>query len=288
MPQRGLCCKLLSSTSAQWPEIQLLSSGHLIGEIIDDLSSIAYQVETRCKLGFTDLNRLLEDFFKDFLNRLLDLNLINLNRERLNSPGLDIADSGRGWAFQVTSQNNATKVNDTLKALTDEQVRTYSKIHVLIIGRKKKAYALDEGSRTRAGFSQEAIWDITDLCKRTLDVPLVRLEELYQFVRSEVARVTIELETPDAEGKFPTSISDYMESIPTPRLSNFQRYREFHLKQHPEYDLKLEDVQSDFSELIDRLRRLPRITREFYTMLLERRDEERHSARFREGLKNWS
>ena len=37
-------------------------------DIIDELANISNQVETRAKLGQTDLNRLLEDFVRDILN----------------------------------------------------------------------------------------------------------------------------------------------------------------------------------------------------------------------------
>ena len=46
----------------------MITRGHLIGEIVDGLTSISQQVSTRCQLGLTDLNRYLEDFFKDYLN----------------------------------------------------------------------------------------------------------------------------------------------------------------------------------------------------------------------------
>ncbi|WP_336273383.1 SMEK domain-containing protein [Vreelandella indica] len=68
----------------------MITRGHLIGEIFDELTSIAQQVFTRCQLGLTDLNRYLEDFFKDYLNEVLSLSLVNLNNERGNEPDLDL------------------------------------------------------------------------------------------------------------------------------------------------------------------------------------------------------
>ncbi|WP_180834574.1 SMEK domain-containing protein, partial [Vibrio parahaemolyticus] len=56
----------------------MITRGHLIGEIVDGLTSISQQVSTRCQLGLTDLNRYLEDFFKDYLNEALSLSLVNL------------------------------------------------------------------------------------------------------------------------------------------------------------------------------------------------------------------
>ena len=44
--------------------------------------------ESRSGLQLFDLNRYLEDFFKDILNIVYDYKLINLNEERSNNPGL--------------------------------------------------------------------------------------------------------------------------------------------------------------------------------------------------------
>jgi hypothetical protein len=251
----------------------MITKGHFIGEIIDDLASIAYQVDNRCKMGWTDLNRLLEDFFKEILNLTLNVNLINLNQERFNAPGLDLADTLASIGFQITSQRTSAKINDTLKALTADQLQAYSKIRVLVIGTKQGSYTLSPDLCAKAHFSESDIWDINDICKRSLDVPLDRLQSIYEYVRGAMARVTIELETPNAEGKFPTSIGDYMEVAPAPKLSDFARYHQFHQTQHPDYEFDLKEIRADFAELIARLRRLPRITREFYAMLLEHRDE---------------
>jgi len=40
----------------------VITRGYFIGEIIDELANIANQVDNRCKLGLTDLNKYLEDF----------------------------------------------------------------------------------------------------------------------------------------------------------------------------------------------------------------------------------
>ncbi|EEY1838289.1 SMEK domain-containing protein, partial [Escherichia coli] len=55
----------------------MITSGYLIGQIIDDLSNIAQQAKVRNKLGHTDLSVFAENFFKDILNETLELSLIN-------------------------------------------------------------------------------------------------------------------------------------------------------------------------------------------------------------------
>ena len=121
----------------------MITRGHFIGQIIDELSEISHQVDTRCALGLTDLNRHLENFFKDVLNTILGLNLVNLNAERSNNPGLDLGDRAAKTAFQITSIKTSPKVNGTLEKVTDDDLKTYDAIRVLIIGKKQGSYTLD-------------------------------------------------------------------------------------------------------------------------------------------------
>ncbi len=250
----------------------MITRGHFVGEIIDDLAEIANQANIRCKLGLTDINKYLEDFFKDVLNEILKIKLVNLNQNRINFPGLDLGDKLGRIAFQITSTKNSHKVNETLKKITDKQANEYNDIKVLVIGSKQGTYSLDSNLCKNFDFTQDDIWDITDLCKKALDLPLVDLQKLYSLVTSEFVRVKIELEIPDQEGHFPTTINNYIEKPPSPKLGTFEKYCQFHQNEHPEFELTLQDVRKDFERLTQTLLQLPRITREFYAFLLKSRD----------------
>ena len=101
---------------------------------------------------------------------------------------------------------------------------------------------------------------------------------MYSYIKAEVVRVKIDLEIPDLEGNYPTGITDYIEKLPTPKLGDCKQYYEFQIKKDKNFELKLEEVQADFKELSAKLTQLPRITREFYAFLLERRDSKSTSA----------
>ncbi|MBO0957366.1 SMEK domain-containing protein [Citrobacter freundii] len=92
----------------------MITRGYFIGQIIDELTSITDKIKNRAKLGLTDIHIHLEDFYRDILNITLDLNLINLNQERQNSPGLDLGDVAKEIAFQITGDKSSAKVNETL------------------------------------------------------------------------------------------------------------------------------------------------------------------------------
>ena len=252
----------------------MITRGYFIGDIIDELASIAHQVETRCKLGLTDLNIYLENFFKEFLNKLLGLNLENLNTERCNEPGIDLGDKVSKKAFQITSQKGLPKIKQTVSKLTENNINDFDCVNILIIGNKQKTYTLDDELFQKIPFDKKNIWDINDICKKMIDLPIDTLQSLYTHIKQEVARIKIELEIPDTEGNFPTSVSNYIEPIPKPISSNFKQYYNFHSTNHPEWELTIEEVKQDFDILIKELSKLPRITREFYSFLIERRNSD--------------
>ena len=252
----------------------MITSGYFIGEIIDELAAVAHQVENRCALGLTDLNIFLENFFKEILNQIMGINLENLNAERCNAPGLDVGDSFSKIAFQITSQRKSDKINRTLKTIIEHKVRDYDEIVVLVIGRKQKSYTLNSQLCAKVRFDEKNIWDINKICKMIIDLQIDDLQSLHSYIKQEVARIKVELEVPDPDWNYPTSILNYIETIPKPLMSDFQIYYSFHkVKQPSEWESTLEDIKTDFSIFCKKLSRLPRVTREFYSFLLERRDE---------------
>ncbi|MFL6863576.1 MAG: SMEK domain-containing protein, partial [Allosphingosinicella sp.] len=177
----------------------MITRGHFIGEIVDSLSDIARQVETRTKLNLNDLPVFVETFFKEVLNHLFALQLQNLNAERSNFPGLDLGDRVSGEAFQITAQRSSHKVNESLRKITDEALKDYPSVRILIVGTKQGSYTIDADQEKRVGFTEKRILDVNDMCKLTMDLSIDRLQSLFEQVRRETARVKVELEIPDED-----------------------------------------------------------------------------------------
>jgi hypothetical protein len=247
--------------------------GFFIGQLIDDLGAISYQVENRARLGYTDLNRMLEDFFKDILNRVLDIHLVNLNATRSNTPGLDLGDSAAGIAFQITSDASSAKVNDTLAKITNEQSPLYKKVHILIIGKKQGSYTIDPPLAAKFGFTEDYIWDVNDLCRLALATPLLTVQDLHRLVAAEIARVRVELEVPAPDGTYPTKLADYIEPLGRPIRSDATTF--FAAEATEGLLPSLDEAKKSLDELADELAKLPRISREFYAFLLDRAEEKR-------------
>lgn len=258
----------------------MITRGHYIGEVVDELATIAQQVDTRCALGLTDINRYLEDFFKELLNLTLSLNLANLNVDRSNVPGLDLGDLAKKTAFQVTSRTDSEKIKTTLQKVVENHIPDYSAIYFLIIGTKQKSYSIDEALALKCNFKRKNIWDINDLCKRILVMPLDSLERVYNLVKKDVTRVRIELEIPNTKGEYATSISNYVEKIPKPKLTALKEFRKYAKEKDPDYEITQAETREDFKLYIKKLQSLPRITREFYSFLLEKREKKQFGSAY--------
>jgi hypothetical protein len=249
----------------------MLTRGHLIGQIIDDLAGIAAQAKQRARLHLFDIHTHVEDFAKEVLNRALTLGLSNLNEEHSNNPGLDLGDATAGWAFQVTADKSGNKVKETLASINDDQRAKYPNIRILVIGEKQGSYTFNGEPYTKFGFTPEMVWDFNDVCVRIMSLPIDTLVDLAGYVARETRRVRIELEIPDEDGKFPTSIDNLIEALPRPQLSDAAKMEvHFDAKDTP---IEREVAANAIAELSAKLAALPRLTREVFKFLVERRDE---------------
>lgn len=247
------------------------SRGYFLGQIIDDLDAIASQVRQRCVVGQTDLNRVLEDFFKELLNLVHSSNLRNLNKDRSNAPGLDLGDttSPLKRAYQVTSTADSAKVNKTLRVITDKQLTTYDEIKVLVIGKRQGSYTLDAAQVTRCKFTEKDIIGITELCREIMDLDMTTIQAVHRKIADEQQRIRIELE-PQINGKFATSVLDMIEGRPSVTRSD-ATILAAHADVAGLFDTA-KQAQEALDGFIDELQRLPRLTREFFGWLLDESD----------------
>lgn len=259
----------------------MLTRGYFIGEIVDDLANLGGQVRMRNALHMFDLTVATENFFRDFLNIALGATFKNLNAERSNEPGLDLGDDSKAIGIQVTSSATTAKVNHTLEKITADQASKYKKLIVLGLNKRQQTYTIDPALATRYSFTEDDIWDLDTLARKALDLQVDDLQALYNLVRSNSARLKIELEEPDDNGNYPTSGYDMWERRAKPKVGDgavFSRFVEEQGGDTPD----LESIQKALKRLGKELSRLPRLTREFLAMLYERRERGK-SRRFSDG-----
>lgn len=241
----------------------MITRGYIIGKIVDDLAGLKYQVETRNRLQLFDLTKFSEDFFKDLLNIIYNLNLNNLNNERTNTPGIDLGDDRQeGIAYQITATKTSQKVNGTLRAITEKQKKTYKCIRILIIGEKQNSYSIEPILLDEVGFdSEKDIVDIDDLLKDIIVLDTTRLDEIFTLFKNEFRQLRIELEPVDKFGHFESSLYNTLEVIPNKKPINANKLRDKF-----DDDINLKSIK----KLYKNLSGIPRVTRELLAIITER------------------
>ena len=194
----------------------MITRGIIIGKIVDDFSSLKYQIETRNRLGQFDLTKFCEDFIREVLNICFDLNLKNLYQTRSNFPGLDLGDKKNKKAYQITSQKTSAKINETLVKIIDNDEKNYDHFYVFIVGEKQTSYTIDADNAKKINFTHEGnIFDIDDILQSIVVLDIQKLESLYTLFVREFRQVKIELEPLDENGNFESSYFNYLEKKPS-------------------------------------------------------------------------
>jgi hypothetical protein len=252
----------------------MLTRGYCIGYIIDELTQIAEKAKVRAALNLNDLPIYIETFIKELLNKIFIYNLKNLNDENHNSPGIDLGDEFNKIAFQITIQNTSQKANSMITKV-EENIGSYSpkydKYIMFVLGKKQNSYSINSN-----GINFDAsnnIMDLNDISKKIMDLSIEKLFDLKKFIEENVGKVKIEFELPDEEGNYETSMYNYLEDSAKESFNGLNKLYE----DTPIKDDELKVIELKFKYIIMQLKNLPRLTREFFSIVLERSIE--HSGK---------
>ena len=133
------------------------------------LNFLRVQVDLRNALNLQDINVVAENFFRDFLNLLYGYNLKNANRDKQNTPAIDLFDDKEGIVIQVTSDNSSDKVHKTINGFNEGLLyNSYKRLIMLIITTKQEFPKTKFKNVGNQLFNKEHdIIDLTSLLKDT-------------------------------------------------------------------------------------------------------------------------
>lgn len=145
--------------------------GHqeLLHEFINLLAWQTKRIELSTPNSLTDSSNLAEDWACELLRALHGFtHLRNLNAEKKNFPGIDLADNQARVAIQVTATPGTNKIKETLKTFIAHNLhRHYDRLIVLIITKRQDHYPQDTfnticGDHLKFDAAGD-IWDQRDL-----------------------------------------------------------------------------------------------------------------------------
>ena len=109
----------------------------LVDNIQSRLAFYVSNLKISTDRDYFDEHKEAEYFFCKPLSLLFDANVTNINSERRNFPGIDLADRNKRISFQITSTNTKQKVQHTLNEFLDNDLdKDFDRVIVLIVGDK--------------------------------------------------------------------------------------------------------------------------------------------------------
>src|SRR6266566_233105 len=155
---------------------------NMIKAVTDGLTLLVHRIEGRAAARLYDLNIVSENFFKDLLNCLRNLALVNLNKTASNYPAIDLGDKTHRVSFQVTADRRTRKIQASIDTfLAHQLIDDYDEIYFLILGNKQKRYAGLNSGRLKF-YPSRHILDIFDLIREAATASLDSLTHLASLI----------------------------------------------------------------------------------------------------------
>ncbi|MBQ3163824.1 MAG: SMEK domain-containing protein [Lachnospiraceae bacterium] len=172
----------------EWNRIVMLKESEIIKEIIDLLSREKLNIQSQCKIGLFDDNKYWENIIRNLLNAIYGYELVNLNQEKTNYPGIDLGDAEIGLGIQITETKTSAKVTRSLdKVLENEVYLKYPKFSMFILGDKQQTYTVDMAKyQGKINFCPESdILDFQDLISAINEMNREEMQDILDYLRSE-------------------------------------------------------------------------------------------------------
>ena len=151
------------------------------------LGTLVNSVEIAGQNNLSSSHVVAETTMAGLLNRVYGWELVNANTIRQNYPGVDLIDTERNIAVQVTATRTTEKVRHTLEE-AGKSGRIYKKLIVLILTNSKPT----EGMYTCTVPTYSGpvtIWNIPDVFRDARELEPVKLAELTRFMEAEVGSI---------------------------------------------------------------------------------------------------
>lgn len=171
----------------------MLVQEELQKKICDFLGILRYSVEYRGAIGLLDQNFIAQSFIAKFINIIYGYDLINLDRDGHKYPAIDLGDSYRKIAFQVTATKTPTKIEETIEIfIRHKQYENFRHLKFLILGKKQKKYSQVFNTYNLFEFNPETdILDLKDIVRKLPSLSLEKLQRLSYLIDSEFSGTVI-------------------------------------------------------------------------------------------------
>lgn len=150
-----------------------------IKKCADYIIELTKRIATLSSLHYYDINTSSENFFKRVLNLVYGWELSNLNEEKMNATAIDLYDDKSKIAVQVTSDDSAGKIHETIKKYIENKYQEKYDRLVFLVMVMDKNYTVEFDKDKIVGFDKKR--DIIT-CQRLIeDISKLESEKIQEI-----------------------------------------------------------------------------------------------------------
>lgn len=155
--------------------------------IEEKINFLSYRIQSRSRINLLELNIHSETFFAEMLNKLLHLQLKNMNAVKQNVEGIDLVDEYNKVIAQVSSTNTKCKVENSLKKGILKTYGDYRFIFIPLVGDSNnlKNKKFNNPYNVRFDPNQD-IYDIPTILRIIQNLEINELKQFFTFIREEL------------------------------------------------------------------------------------------------------
>nr|WP_322959157.1 ABC-three component system protein [Mycoplasmopsis canis]WQQ12570.1 ABC-three component system protein [Mycoplasmopsis canis] len=154
-----------------------------IEQIIRNFSMLDNIIKIKNENEFYDINKHLENIFRDILNRIFDWELKNINEEKKNSPSFDLVDDENKILIQVTSQNDICKVKKSLDSKVLMKYKNYDFKFLFLTYTKNNIGLKSKIENKYVNFNiKEDLWFFSDIVSFIKNLEILKRHEVEEYV----------------------------------------------------------------------------------------------------------
>lgn len=180
--------KKLTKTEKRLSGTYLGSHKELTDKIQMYLAIVQCFIKKQNQLGYFDINKTCEYVFCKILNIVYGINLIDLNKAfNTNFPAIDLGDQKSRICYQITSENSATKIKQTICKFQELKFyKQYSELYFLLLSPKR---TLRKPIEYMNQSYKMLVTDFTDLEKEiTRRCDHARMQNIIDILQREIIR----------------------------------------------------------------------------------------------------
>lgn len=164
-----------------------MNSEKLINEVSQLISILRSQVELSGSLNLLSINVHCENFYRDLLNELYNLNLVNSNFSDQNSASIDLIDIQAKVAYQVTSDPTLEKVRHTVNKFVEHEINLQvDELIIINIAQKKNHREQFIKSGAFTFDAKNNVIDHRNILKKINDLDIEKLQLIHKIVNQYI------------------------------------------------------------------------------------------------------